>query len=56
MSNFDSDMGWMDSAAMKQCTCTHFQRSHRPISRKCSLCDCPQFTPQEKTAATPAQK
>ncbi len=46
---FDRDIGWMSTESMSSCTCGHFQKSHRPISRKCSLCDCLQFVLQKAT-------
>jgi hypothetical protein len=50
-SNNDRDIGWMQSSLLVACTCKHMQTSHRPISKKCSRCDCPAFTP----APPPAQ-
>jgi hypothetical protein len=51
MVGFDADIGWMDSQAMVMCSCKHYYRSHRPISRKCSLCECPQFSVEENHPA-----
>jgi hypothetical protein len=45
MRKFDKDIGWTETLAMSPCVCEHLEKSHRPLSRKCSLCDCQQFTP-----------
>jgi len=49
MKRFDKDIGWMGTKAMSECQCDHREKSHRPISRKCSLCDCQQFKPAQKS-------
>ena len=54
MSKFDAEIGWMDSYRMVLCVCEHHEQSHRPISRKCSLCDCVAFAPQKPGEVTPA--
>ena len=43
MNAYDKDIGWLHTKAMTLCVCGHYEKSHRPMSRKCSLCDCPQF-------------
>ena len=47
MAKFDPDIGWSKTKGMSLCGCGHHEKSHRPISRKCSLCDCAKFTPQK---------
>ncbi len=54
MVGFDADIGWADSQAMVMCTCKHYYRSHRPISRKCSICECQKFSVEENKP-TPVQ-
>jgi hypothetical protein len=53
MNHYDADIGWLNTAAMGLCHCGHFQRSHRPISRKCSLCDCLTFLLEKDVPALP---
>lgn len=53
MPKFDAEIGWMDSYRMVLCACEHHEQSHRPISRKCSLCDCPAFVPQKPGEVAP---
>ena len=43
MKKFDKDIDWSRTKAMTLCECDHREKSHRPISRKCSLCNCAQF-------------
>jgi len=40
MSIYDAETGWTHNKGMMVCLCTHLEKSHRPMSRKCSLCDC----------------
>lgn len=47
MATFDAEIGWMNSFRMVLCECQHHEQSHRPISRKCSLCSCPAFAPNK---------
>ncbi len=55
MPKFDAEISWTDSARFVRCNCLHYEKSHRPISRKCSLCDCQAFVPQDK-ALIPGSK
>jgi hypothetical protein len=54
MPKFDAETGWMNSYRMVLCTCEHHEQSHRPISRKCTLCSCAAFTPPKPGEKEPA--
>ncbi len=43
MAKFDADIGWTTTHSMATCECGHFEKAHRPISRRCSLCRCVKF-------------
>jgi hypothetical protein len=55
MKKFDKDMGWSRTKAMSVCQCGCREKSHRPISRKCSLCNCSTFVPQKQAAKSTAK-
>ena len=44
MKTSDRDIGWMHTKPMLFCLCGHREKSHRPMSRTCTLCDCASFT------------
>ena len=45
MKTYDRDIDWVFARLMAVCDCSHREKSHRPMSRRCSLCECLKFEP-----------